>query len=327
MNRLPAHTRIRILASAKAGHVVPCMGLAHALGIEPEIVPVRPRGLYAALAPWGPADPRDASWREPFPDIAIASARETVPALRALKRKAQDRVFTIYLGDPRVSRSVFDLIWMPEHDGVRGPNIVKTLTAPHPHDLAALASARADPDPRIAALCAPRVAALIGGPSGRYAFSGGDVEAIDAALEAILAQGASLAVTASRRTPPAIKERLQALAARPAAKGRVFVWDGAGDNPYRTMLALADAFLVTADSVNMIGEAAATGKPVHVLSPTGDAGKFARFHALMQERGATRPWAGAIQQWTYEPIDATADIAAEIVRRYTLFCDNGRARS
>lgn len=319
MNPLPPQTRIRILASAKTGHVVPCIGLAQALGIEPEIVPVRPRALYGALAPWGPADPRDASFREPYPDIAIASARETVPVLRALKRRSAGLVFTVYLGDPRSSRDIFDLVWMPEHDSAQGANIIKTLTAPHPHGMAALETARANPDPRIAGLPSPRIAVLIGGPSGQFAFGEQDIQAVCAALEALLAQGASLAVSTSRRTPSAIMEKLGVIAADPKARGRMFLWTGQGDNPYRAMLALADAFLVTADSVNMIGEAAASGKPVYVVQLAGDAGKFAHFFKEMEARGAARAWSGLLQDRVCEPIDATPEIAAEIARRYGLF--------
>jgi hypothetical protein len=32
--------------------------------------------------------------------------------------------------------------------------------------------------------------------------------------------------------------------------------------------------------------------------------------------GAVRPWSGRIEQWAYDPIDATGFIADEIARRY-----------
>ncbi len=56
------------------------------------------------------------------------------------------------------------------------------------------------------------------------------------------------------------------------------LWDGKGENPYATFLAHADALIVTADSVNMNGEAAATGKPVYVFEPSAGSAKFRRFH-------------------------------------------------
>ena len=113
-------------------------------------------------------------------------------------------------------------------------------------------------------------------------------------------------MTPSRRTGAAgvalLRDRLNC----PAAS----VWDGSGDNPYFALLALADAFLVTADLVSMISEAAATGKPVHVLDLDGGNPKFARFHAAMHAAGITRPFTGRIESWSYPPPDDTARAGA-----------------
>jgi uncharacterized protein len=67
---------------------------------------------------------------------------------------------------------------------------------------------------------------------------------------------------------------------------------------------------VTADSVSMISEAAATGKPVHVIELDGGDAKFARFHQAMREAGITRSFAGRIEHWTYQPPDGTARAGA-----------------
>ena len=100
--------------------------------------------------------------------------------------------------------------------------------------------------------------------------------------------GGALLVTPSRRTRPDSLARL----ARAIADVPHFVWDGAGDNPYFALLGLADAIVVTEDSVNMVTEAAGTGKPVYVQSLQGRSARLARFHRLMRERGATRPSRG-----------------------------------
>jgi uncharacterized protein len=67
--------------------------------------------------------------------------------------------------------------------------------------------------------------------------------------------------------------------------------------------------------VSMVSEAAATGKPVHVVDLEGGSAKFARFHQAMREAGITRPFTGVIERWSYEPPDDTARAAAEIRRR------------
>jgi mitochondrial fission protein ELM1 len=104
-------------------------------------------------------------------------------------------------------------------------------------------------------------------------------------------------------------------------------WDGRGENPYFGYLGLADAVIVTADSVTMISEAAATGKPVHVAALEGGSAKFRRFHAAMQEAGVTRPFAGRLEDWRYEPLDEAARIATEVRRRLELAGHSGRGRA
>jgi hypothetical protein len=68
----------------------------------------------------------------------------------------------------------------------------------------------------------------------------------------------------------------------------------------------------------MCGEAAATGRPVYVFTPSGGSDKFARFHAALAGHGATRPLPATFERlddWTYPPLDAASVIAAEIERR------------
>lgn len=318
--QLPAGTTIRVLASHKAGHVVPCIGLARALGCEADVREVNPRGLWLKLAPLTPPDPRDpAPLAEPWPDIVIASARETVSYLRAIAKRSQGRVFTVFLGDPRMSRKAFSLIWAPGHDRIEGANVFKTVTAPHPHDAQSLDALRRNPDARIARLPGKRVALFLGGPSGRFKYLPQDIERLGEVAQAILASGASLMVSPSRRTPAqAISAIARACAdAARQAPERIFLWDGSGENPFASMLALADAFVVTSDSINMIGEAASTGSPVHVFSPSGEAGKTRAFFDALSAHGVIRPWSGALENWSYAPLDATGAIASEIVARYT----------
>ena len=100
---------------------------------------------------------------------------------------------------------------------------------------------------------------------------------------------------------------------------RAFVWNGEGDTPYAQIIAHADALVVTADSVNMMGEAIVTGMPVHVYEPSGGHPKISAFLAKLVEAGWVRPWKGQLESWTYEPVDATGIIAAEVARRYAAF--------
>jgi mitochondrial fission protein ELM1 len=315
---LPPGARVLVLGSGKAGHQANCLGVAAALGAGYVLRVVAPRPLFAGLAPYGPLDPRDRPGRagsplaRPFPDIAIACGRVTVPYIRALKRAGGDAVFAVFLQDPRASRAAMDLIWTPEHDELAGSNVVATLTSPHPFSAARLAAARAAPDPRIAALPAPRAAIVLGGPSGAHDFAGGDVERLAAAASSLARAGYSVMATPSRRTPPELVAAVRrGLGAAPA-----FVWDGAGDNPYAQILANAETILVTGDSVNMVGEATATGAPVYVFEPSGGGGKIGRYLDALERLGAVRRFAGRFEPFAYAPIDSSIVVAREIARRY-----------
>ncbi len=319
---LPPGTTAWVLASGKVGHEVHCIGIARELGLDPVLKHVKPRALFAALTPFGPIDPRDSAHRPgsllaapPFPDLVFAAGRVTVPYLRHLRRASGGRSFTIFLQDPRTGAGTADLLWVPEHDRLRGENVVVTLTSPHPLRPPVLAAARANPDPRLATLPHPRVAMVLGGPSAHHRFEDKDVAALVRIASDLAASGCGVMVTPSRRTPETLTRALaQALAGQAA-----FVWDGVGENPYSAMIALADAIVVTGDSVNMVGEALAAGVPVQVYEPSGGHPKIAGFIEKLVQAGHVRRWAGQLEHWDNPPLDATSLIAGEIARRYGAF--------
>jgi mitochondrial fission protein ELM1 len=86
-----------------------------------------------------------------------------------------------------------------------------------------------------------------------------------------------------------------------------------GENPYFALLALADYIVVTCDSVNMISEAASTGKPVYVEMLPGGSAKSSRFLDRLREDGIIRNFTGALEPYSYPPLDDMTR-AAERVR-------------
>ena len=163
---------------------------------------------------------------------------------------------------------------------------------------------------------------LIGGTSDQYRMTGQNIKALVSNLKSVCADGAGLAVTLSRRTGAENEEAIRlGLADLPA-----WIWDGTGDNPYMGFLGLADAIVVTEDSVSMVSEACSTGKPVFLASLDGGSEKFGRFHALLRDRGMIRPFTGKQDSWSYTPLAETANVAQQIERRYTAFA-SGRSPS
>jgi hypothetical protein len=310
-----------IITDGKAGMDVQARGVADALGLDYVVKHVAPSGIWKVAAPWGPVPPSarfgapGTQFSPPWPTIAIASGRASIPYIRRLRSLAGPRTYSIVLQDPKTGANTADLIWVPEHDRRRGANVITTPTAPHSFTPERLAVLRAARPPAIAALPSPRVAVVLGGKNGVYRFTEADDDRLRRALQSIGALGASFMVTPSRRTHQRL---IRAVAAATLDRPRI-IWDGSGANPYAEFLAHADVLVVTADSVNMASEACATGQPVWVFEPSGGSPKFRRFHEALRRRGATRSLpenVTVLERWQYEPLDAAQAIAAEVERRW-----------
>ncbi|WP_134496367.1 mitochondrial fission ELM1 family protein [Microvirga pakistanensis] len=309
-----------VLSDGKAGDELQGLSVAEALGLHPEIRRIEPRAPFTWMMPWGPIDPRErpsvpgSPIAPPYPDLLLASGRRAVPYLRFVKRASGQRTYTVFLKDPRTGPKTADFIWSPEYDRLRGPNVLTTLTPPHRISDRRIAAARAHPDPRLAGLPGPRVAVLVGGDSRHHRFTDHDRATLLERLTILARSGAGLMITTSRRTPLALREALMDLAARHGA----FFWDGSGPNPYVDLLGLADFIVATADSFNMIGEAAASGKPILVFEPSGGHPKLAVYMERLRGHGIVHPFDGHLVGQAYEPLNSTPKIAAAIVRGFSL---------
>lgn len=311
------HGAAWILTDGKAGDLAQCLGVAERLRVAADLRHVAPRPPFSWAMPWGPIDPRERAGRpgspidpgpDGWPDLAVASGRRAVPYLCALKRCSGGRTFTVFLKDPRVGPGAADLIWVPTHDRLRGPNVLATLTSPHRLSPDILRAARAAPDRRLAALPRPWAAVLAGGPSRRVTFGVADEARFATLLTSLAASGVALAATDSRRTPPSLRSVVGEVA---RASGG-FLWDGRGENPIFAMLANADMIVVSAESVNMLSEAVATGSPVLVFDLPDLPPRHRAFVDALDEAGATRPFAGRPERYAYEPLDSTPVIADAI---------------
>src|SRR5262245_30574131 len=153
-----------IISDGKAGNDVQTRGIFDALGLRYEMKSVDPRGVWKVLSPWGPVSPAErfgtaeSQFRPPWPDFAIAVGRLTTPDIRRLKRVAGRLTYTVILHDPKVGTRAADVFWVPEHDRLRGPNVITSLTSPHSFTPRRLAELKRSMPPDIAALPAPRVA-------------------------------------------------------------------------------------------------------------------------------------------------------------------------
>lgn len=304
--------RIWALSPGHAGMEQQALGLAEAIGGDIVVKRVRVRAPWRflpgdlwpmpLLAAAGP-DRLDRPW----PDLVISCGRQAAPLAALLRRASRGATKAVHVQNPLMRLAAFDAVVVPAHDGIEGPNVVVTGMAPHRMTRARLDAARAAWAGRLSVPGRKLVAVLVGAPGPRD----GQAEAgrlIDQLAALAADRSLALAVTPSRRTPPALRAAIGAVLAPSGA----FVWDGTGDNPYVGMLALADAILATEDSVTMVSEALATGRPVLVAPFGGVKRRLALFLARLEQEGAIRRFAGTIDDWDNPPRDDTAGAAARV---------------
>lgn len=233
--------------------------------------------LGATLA--GIVNSKSSPLKPPWPDLIITAGRRNEPVARWIRRQSRGRLRIVHIGRPWARLEHFDLIiTTPQYRLPERPNVLHNHTTLHRVTEARLAEAAAAWGPRFAHLPRPFIGVLVGGHSGPYTL-----DALTAARLATqastlaMAQGGSLLVTTSARTPPEATDALIAAITTPAY---VFRWTAnAEDNPYYAYLALAERFIVTGESISMLTEACATQKPLYIF-PFGQ-GTFA-----MEEEGA-----------------------------------------
>ena len=279
-----------VISDGAAGNERQALALAQALGFDPRVISLQLSQPWDWLAPrWrfaahrGMRDRQDAPIAKPWPSIAIGCGRRAALLTRCLRVWSDQQCFTAQILDPRIAPSNFDVVIAPIHDRLRGDNVIRTRGGLNAIDDAWLAEGRAQ-FASMHELPGPRTAVLIGASHSSIALDDAYFEALLVSLDRLHAQrGGSFLVSTSRRTP---YERVESLRKQFQRWPGTF-WGGPQDgaNPYAGTLGWADRFIVSADSVNMISEACATGKPVHAFAPVAPSGKLGRFHQSLIESG------------------------------------------
>ncbi len=307
------------LTEGHAGMISQVRGLAEATGLawEDRRASPAPAWLRVPKALWPSSlallGGTAAALAPPWPAGVISCGAVAARIGLAVKRASGGATRLVHVQDPRIARARFDLLAVPRHDGAPpAANLIETRAALHAVTPAKLAAAAASWRARFAALPRPLVGVLVGGSNGRHRLTPAIAARLADDLTALARGGAGIALTTSRRTDPSVATLLRDWLAPLGA----LVWTGAGENPYLGLLALADAILVTEDSVSMVSEAAATGRPVHWIALEGRSRRLDAFLAGLERDGVARRFAGRLESWTYAAPDDTARVAAEIVRRF-----------
>jgi hypothetical protein len=205
----------------------------------------------------------------PWPDLVISSGVRNEPVCRWIREQSGGHTRYVHVGRPWGTLDSFDLvITTPQYRVPRHRNVLQNMLTLHSVTPQQLEQARTAWAGTFAELPRPRFAVMVGGDSGPFTL--GPKAAARLGKEAsqlARAQGGSLLVSTSSRTSAAAVAALEAAITAPVYFYR---WQGAGEaNPYMGILAWADRLIVTADSIAMLSEACATGKPVKMFDLGG----------------------------------------------------------
>jgi mitochondrial fission protein ELM1 len=305
-----------VLADESPGNRSQAFGVAEALGFPFTVKEIR----YGRFGAWPNvllgasfAGLTEESRRElaaPWPDVTVGAGRRVAPLARKIKRLSGDRTFAVQIMDPGwFGNGEIDLIAVPRHDLPRpGKNILPVTGAPHRVRPDTLAEAAGAWRGRLARLPRPWIAAMVGGSAKGRALSGAPIEDLAGRLEAFARRaGGSLLITSSRRTDASAMDALMARITVPHYAHR---WNTSGENPYLGFLALADAVVVTGDSMSMCSEACASGAPVYIFARDEFVtAKYARLHRELYDLGFARPLNDSATAGRVAPVGAPSNDA------------------
>lgn len=309
---------MRLIAchDGRAGNARQATALAHALAGRIDECILQPSLLPRAFAPhrW----PR---MRRPFgaafdallaspPRFAIGCGRQAALATRLLRQRGSK---VVQILDPRLDPTLWDLVLVPEHDALRGGNVLALRGSLHPVDDDYLMRALSA-FPALALLPEPHTVVLVGGPTRHAPLQLAELTTMLQQVAACVRDEAgSLSVIASRRTPPDWRRALvNTEADLPGVRWRD---TGDGANPYAGLLAYADRLVCTPDSMNMLSEAAATWAPLFLWRPSRVQGRPRAFLDSLLATGRAKAWGDSVSDFPVKPLRETARIAQAVRAR------------
>ena len=241
-------------------------------------------------------------------DIVISCGRKSVIPSIYLKKKFKNKIMNIHIQDPKVSLYNFDYTIVPEHDGLKGPNVLLSKGAIHYlrenelTDNQNYLKHQTSKD--------KKVTLVVGGPNKYYDYNDKEVDEIFTKIKKnFIDNNYQLIFIPSMRTPQRIIKKAKSY----FDKNQVIISE-VDKKAYLSSLKLADFIVVTCDSTSMISEAAITGKPIYVaqMKNIKKNARFKRFFELFKTLNIIRDLEDSVETWKYEKLNETERISRYI---------------
>jgi len=242
-------------------------------------------------------------------DIIISCGRKSVIPSIFLKKKFKNKVINIHIQEPKVSLNNFDFVVVPEHDGLKGNNILTSKGAVHYLTNSELdenenyLKTRINSQKKIVTL-------ILGGPTRYYDYNNQVIDGIFSKIEKnFLKNNYQVIIIPSMRTPQNIIEK----AKNYFDKDQIII-PNVDKKAYLSSLKISDHIVVTCDSTSMISEAAITGKPIYVaqMPAIKNNKRFKSFFNLFESLNIIKELNNSVESWTYTKLNETNKIAEQI---------------
>ncbi len=204
------------------------------------------------------------SLEAPWPDLIVTVGRRPAMVAQWIKNQSKGLTKVVLFGRPKRNIGSFDLVVAPSQYRLPTRDNVHEIKLPLMRvDPERLEVARRHWEDQFRSYARPIIAMLVGGPTKPFGLGAKDAKVLaEKALDLATTSGGSLYLTTSRRTP---LEVVDVLCQELAGKAQIHRFDAnSAENPYLALLALADRFIVTGDSVSMMVEVASLGKPLAI---------------------------------------------------------------
>ena len=238
--------------------------------------------------------------------VIISCGRKSVIPSIALKKRLGNEIFNIHIQDPKISFKHFDLIVSPEHDNLKGENIINTTGAIHyltkKEILDNAQYLEIEKDKR-----REFVAFIIGGPNKYYRYSEKQIHQLFNKVKTLFTPDRyKIIVIPSYRTP----ENILKIAFNTFNDDHHVV-KTIDKKAYLSALAISNYIVVTCDSTSMISEAAITGKPVYIamMRSLKPAWRFKKFYSQLRDLGISRELGNSVESWSYNKLNEVNRIA------------------
>ena len=236
------------------------------------------------------------------PSIIITTGRRMAGTSIALKSILKNNVKTIHIQNPKLSLSNFDLLLIPEHDRIKGKNVIQTKGALcffEEKDLKKFKELNLN---KIKTK-KNTVLLMVGGNTKKQKPNNSEYfELSSKVIQGVKKLNAQLVVTVSRRTPNRAIKILQSTFSKHLREFKILSSDK--NNLYPKILEIIDYTIVTSDSVNMISELATVSKPLFIFHFKKENRKISFFISNLRELNIVQDYQGDLFQFEKSKLQA-----------------------